>query len=192
MDTIGLIAAMPSESRALTRRVRGGKSIRIAAFRGFEFVLGEYRYVLVTSGMGIERANKAASRLMDNCKPSLMISFGIAGAVREDLQIGDVILAETACNINGETLSPARSLAGLPEQSLRAIEDTLSAQEARFLRGTAITTRGTQVQAESVPNLANPILEMETAGILDACTERGDSIGGDKIHQRRSAGAHPL
>jgi nucleoside phosphorylase len=173
MDTIGLIAAMPSESRALTRRVRGGKSIRITDFRGFEFELGGHRCALVTSGMGIERANKAASGLIDTCKPSLMISFGIAGAVRENLHIGDVILAAATCSLNDVALGPARSLGSLPEHSLRAIEDTLSAQGVRFLRGTAVTTRGSAVKDEITANLINPILEMETAGILDACSEKG-------------------
>ena len=173
MNTIGLIAAMPSESRALTRRVRGGKSIRIADFRGFEFELGEHRCALVTSGMGIERANKAASGLIDTCKPSLMISFGIAGAVRENLHIGDVILAEATCSLNGEALGPARSLGSLPERSFRAIKDTLSAKGVRLLRGTAVTTRGSTVKEVLVTELANPILEMESAGILEACLESG-------------------
>ena len=50
--------------------------------------------MLVTSGMGMRRASEAARELIKTNAPCLLISFGIAGAVEADLEIGDVVVAE--------------------------------------------------------------------------------------------------
>jgi nucleoside phosphorylase len=167
MDTIGLIAAMPMESQALLKRVRGVSKIRTGALDAARFSIGSHDCVVVTSGMGMKRAEEAARWLIQELHPSSLISFGIAGAVQSDLKVGDVILAVRNSLLDGGSLTPALDLAEPSNQAWDAVLHALEDEHIRLVRGSAITTRGSQV-ASCPPEWEHPILEMETAGILKA------------------------
>jgi nucleoside phosphorylase len=93
METIGLIAAMHSESNALLQLIKRWKRFSVGPFRGVRFILLDREYHLVTTGMGLKRSIEATRSLIAKSRPSLLISFGIAGAVNNDLHIGDVVNA---------------------------------------------------------------------------------------------------
>ncbi|MEW5940179.1 MAG: hypothetical protein AB1750_10980 [Chloroflexota bacterium] len=162
--TIGLIAAMTDESAALLRHIQNWKRVALGPLSGYRFDLPGQTSVLVTSGMGVRRAGKAARALIESYNTQALISFGIAGAVEPDLEIGDVIAAESYCQLEAGALSPRMALASLPDAAKEAIHQALTERGARLLAGVAITTGGAQF-----PNYAgmleHPILEMETAGI---------------------------
>ena len=99
METIGLIAAMPQESAALLRQVKGWKRIAVGKLDCKAFELHEHNCLLVTSGMGMRRASEATRQLIESHSPRLLISFGIAGAVEADLEIGDVVVPEAYCKL---------------------------------------------------------------------------------------------
>ncbi len=167
MDSIGLVAAMPLESNALLRLVRTDERIRLDSYRAARFRILEHDCTLITSGMGPTRALAATRMLIETAHPACLISFGIAGAVREDIQIGDVIMASQNYLLDEGLLVNPRYLA-LPADSIRGIiEKGLGSRQVRFRLGTAITTAGTQTVLDA-PSLPNPVLEMETAGILQA------------------------
>ena len=173
MDTIGLIAAMSSESNALLRQLQGGKRIAAGSFRGVRFQIAQRDCVLVTSGMGVRRAAAAARVLIETLHPACLLSFGIAGALREDLKIGDVILATHNCTLEKGRLGPFQLLATLSGAARETVEQALRPRGARFLLGTSVTTRGSQLVLQPPQGLLNPVLEMETAGILPVAEESG-------------------
>jgi len=173
METIGLIAAMTQESDALLRCIRGWKRIAVGSLRGARFDLGGQTYVLVTSGMGVRRAGEAARLLVELHAPRLLISFGIAGAVEADLEIGDVILAEAACRLDESGPGPLLPLEPWPEAAREAAREALVSCGARLWAGTAVTTKGSQVLEGRLGDLLHPVLEMETAGIAEAAAESG-------------------
>ena len=176
MDTIGLIAAMSSESKALLRKIKQTRQIRVGTFKKTSFHIADHDCVLVTSGIGVKRAAAAARHLIELHHPVYLISFGIAGAVRKDLQIGDVIMATLNCTLEKSLLDSFQPLSGLTDSTRQAVKRALEIHRARFLSGTAITTRGNQLAVEQSRELANPILEMETAGILQASKESNTPI----------------
>jgi adenosylhomocysteine nucleosidase len=171
METIGLIAAMPQESKALLRYTKGWKRFPIGAFRGFSFTINDRICFLVTSGMGILKAAHATRALLTITKPDLLISFGIAGAVNEDLNIGDVIAPENTCLFSKGILEQLQPLTQLSKKAWDAASQVLQLDGSRLVSGTAITTRGSQVVREDCEELNNPILEMETAGIAQVAGE---------------------
>jgi nucleoside phosphorylase len=168
---IGLIAAMAQESRALLRRVPASK--RIAAGPVFGFELGGWTCVLITSGMGARRAREAAGRLAETYAPQALVSFGIAGAVEADLEIGDVVAAEAFCVLEGGVPGPLLPLSAWPETARQAMQQAVAGRGARLFPGTAVTTGGAQLVQSAPGELVHPILEMETAGIAQAATEKG-------------------
>jgi adenosylhomocysteine nucleosidase len=151
METIGLIAAMTQESDALLRCVKPWKRVAVGPLRGNSFVLAGQNYVLVTSGMGVRRASEAARNLVELNSPQMLISFGIAGAVEADLEIGDVVLAEAVCSL----------------------DQVLVTRDRQLFIGTAVTTGGSQVMKSQLGEMRHPILEMETAGIAQVAAEKG-------------------
>jgi adenosylhomocysteine nucleosidase len=174
MVPIGLIAAMPEECRPLLRRVAGWQACRVGRFSGYRFRLRERDCLLVRSGIGLQRAGEAARALLAEARLSLLVSFGVAGAVRDGLQIGDVVAIGSASLLDGRGRpGPFVDLARWsgPAQAAAAETLALAGGGARLVWGTALTTPGAQaVQAEALA-MENPLLEMETTAIAQAAAE---------------------
>jgi nucleoside phosphorylase len=161
METIGLIAAMPQESDALLRCIKGWKRVTLGPFRGARFQLMDRDCLSVISGMGINRAAESTRALLAGSSPHLLVSFGIAGAVNDDLNIGDVVISGNTCLLDKGLPSPFQSLAPLSESAWNAAARALQPVSARLVHGTAITTRGSQVVLQQMAQMTNPVLEME-------------------------------
>ncbi len=170
---IGLIAALPQESEALLRRVEEWKPAALGSFRAFRFRLGDRDCLLITSGMGLERARDGTRALLAAARLHLLVSFGIAGAVADDLRIGDVVVASHTCLLEKGRSGPFQPLAALSKQAWDAAAQVLQPDGARLVAGTAITTRGSQVVLQPRQAMAHPVLEMETAGIAQVAAEMG-------------------
>jgi adenosylhomocysteine nucleosidase len=171
MESIGILAAMPQESAAMLHLLHDSERTSLGSFRCDRFRLLDRDCWLLTSGMGIERAARAARMLIETIHPQLLVSVGVAGAVNADLEIGDVVAARTTCLLEQGRLGQSQPLAYLSDAAWQAAVQALQPRQARLLPGTAVTTRGTQsIQAQPVEN---PILEMETAGIAGVAAENG-------------------
>lgn len=132
--------------------------------------------MLVTSGMGARRAAEAARLLLGEYTPRWLISFGIAGAVEADLEIGDVVLAEAYCRLDGGIVSSLSPLATWSETALEAAVQALAGRGRRAFIGTAITTGGSQVSFTRLVEMRHPVLEMETAGIAQVAAKNGTPL----------------
>jgi adenosylhomocysteine nucleosidase len=86
---IGITFALPSESSALVRRLQ-------AVQRHDNLLSGKIDHRDVTilhTGVGAKACNARLEVLLHKTRPSLVISSGFAGAVSEQLRVGDLILA---------------------------------------------------------------------------------------------------
>jgi adenosylhomocysteine nucleosidase len=173
MEMLGLIAAMAQESDALLRNIQGWKRIAVGSFRGICFELSGQTCLLVTSGMGARRAGEAARALVEMNAPRYLISFGIAGAVEPDLEIGDVVAAETFCRLDQGVPGPFLPLDPWPDAAREAAVQVLAGRGARLFHGTSVTTGGPQAMEYRRGEMLHPILEMETAGIAQVAAEKG-------------------
>ena len=140
---------------------------------GARFRLVDRDCLLVTTGMGLKRAAEGARALLAATRPQLLVSFGIAGAVHDDLRIGDVVVARNTCLLEAGLPGEFRPLAALSHEAWEAAARALQPDGARLVAGTAITTRGSQVLLERLGEMAHPALEMETAGIAQVAAEMG-------------------
>jgi adenosylhomocysteine nucleosidase len=171
-EIIGLLAAMKQESAAFLHQATGWKRVRVGSFEGYRLQISQRNFVLVTSGMGIRRAADAARTLVDIYSPTLLISFGIAGAVELELEIGDVILPDATCRIEGNAAGSILQLSSWSDAARHAITQALSASSNHLYTGTAVTTDGSQFSQAQLGELIHPILEMETAGIAQVTLEK--------------------
>ena len=126
---------------------------------------------MVTSGMGVRRAAEATRSLVEQYHPSVIITFGIAGAVENELEVGDVVLPEAYCRLEGQLPGEIRPLARWPGEVREAARQAIGGLNKRLYLGTAITTNGSQVSQAQLAGLPHPVLEMETAGIARVASE---------------------
>ncbi len=169
----GLIAAMNEECRPLLRGVQGWEKCRVGAFPGFRFRLAGRDCLLVQSGIGQERAGEATRALVAALHPGLLVSFGVAGAVQDGLQIGDVVSVGGVRRLERGIPGPVTSLATLSGVAQAAVDKVLQAAGRRLVLGSALTTRGSQVIKSDLSAMENPVLEMETAAVAQAAVELG-------------------
>jgi adenosylhomocysteine nucleosidase len=165
VETIGLMAAMPQESAALLRHIKGWKRISLDSHPGFHFQVNARDCILIISGMGMSKAQYATSSLLTITNPDLLISFGIAGAVKDDLNIGDIVIPRNTCLLTEGVPGQIYPITSLSKEAWNAMEHSLQPEGIRIFSGTAVTTNGSQVAKQEWFEIDNPILEMETAGI---------------------------
>jgi adenosylhomocysteine nucleosidase len=115
---IGLVCALAIEVNPLLDRCK-----RVRKYTGGKFTFrgGVYdgiRLALVQSGMGFNGARRATLALLDAHTPNWVLSVGFAGALRDDMKPGDIVLADSIVDTHGQELAvdvgmpadPARGL----------------------------------------------------------------------------------
>lgn len=168
-----MIAAMAEECRPLLRRVQGVQTSRMGGFLSYRFQLSGRDCLLVQSGIGMKRAGDAARALLAEANTEMLVSFGIAGAVEDGLLIGDVVAVHSVTLLDQGVPGPMVRLAAFSSEAQEVINEALRPRYARLVVGSALTTRGSQVVRQGLPELENPVLEMETAAIAQAATQHG-------------------
>ena len=102
MPEIGIVAAMEREVAPLVRnwKVRtlcqSGRQSR--KYRLFENVFENGEVALICGGVGFEAARRATEVLIQEAKPTRVISVGFAGALSASLRVGDVVVPRTVIN----------------------------------------------------------------------------------------------
>ncbi len=163
---------MAEECRPLLRNVQGVEACRLGKFPGYCFTLGGRDCLLVQSGMGMKHAANAAHTLLAEVNPQMLVSFGIAGAVENNLQIGDVVAIGSVFLLEGGNPGQPARLATFSQEAQEAITRALQPSGARLVWGSALTTRDSQVIKMDLPEMENPVLEMETAAIAQAAAQQ--------------------
>lgn len=178
METIGIIAAMSQECRALLRCAGKTERAMLGPFRCYRFQLSGRNCLLVKSGIGFKRAMEAARMLIATVHPQLLISFGVAGAVRDDLKIGDVIVAGQTFLLDKCKESQFHRLVLLSDEAWLAAMQVLGQRSNRLVHGTVVTTRISDATRFLPKEMAHPVLDMETAGIAQAAFEHRIAVLG--------------
>src|SRR5437879_11867897 len=87
---IGITFALPSESSDLLRRLRALESHD-------DLLLGKIdnrEVALIHTGVGAKNCNARLEILLHKTRPRIVLSSGFAGAINNQLRVGDLILAE--------------------------------------------------------------------------------------------------
>lgn len=162
---VGLIFALEAESGVFQDRLSKVAFSKGNGFAVRQGLLGEQRIVLMQSGVGRDRAARAATALLDGHRPPWVISAGFAGGLADGLARHDLLLVNEVIDLSGRRLSIPWPLdpASLADARTRV---------GRLLTGDAIVRRpankrqlGQQYQAVGI--------DMETAAVAEVCHARG-------------------
>jgi nucleoside phosphorylase len=112
MTTIAVTFALPSESSEFLRRL-GDKSHAdrngIATIRG---KIGDREVEVLHTGVGEKVSRQRMGKFLENQQFDLLISTGFAGALNDELQVGDLLLARNFSTI--DTNEKRSSVSRLP------------------------------------------------------------------------------
>lgn len=93
MKKVGIIGAMNEEIDILISKMSVDNTIKIANMTFYEGYLNEKQVVLVECGIGKVNAAVCTQILITNFKVNYIINTGVAGAVNDDLNIGDIVIS---------------------------------------------------------------------------------------------------
>ncbi len=96
---VAIVCAVGPEVRAVAARLRSAKKSGMGLFSSYTGELGGAPCRLVLSGMGVTAAYAATKQVCHEFAPQLVVSFGVAGALDPGLQIGNVVIGDTAAHL---------------------------------------------------------------------------------------------
>ena len=95
--TLGMIVAAPFEVNIIARSLKGTRKKSTGGLTWHSGRLGRSEIVYVVSGIGKTNAAHAATVLIQNFSPSLVVNFGIGGAYPSSgSSLGDIAVASKA------------------------------------------------------------------------------------------------
>lgn len=134
---LAILVAVSAEERYVRRHLREAERREVG---GFPVVVGDghgRRAALCRTGIGGERARRAAEALLGELSPRAVVALGFAGGAVEGPASGDLVLAESVYlyQAGGDRPDPVRSDARL----LRLAEDAARGQGLRYRLGDCAT-----------------------------------------------------
>ena len=171
-----LLAALPMEVRPFLRRCHARRR-RGLPWPAWEFALGAVRGLLAVSGMGQNAVREAASRLVAQFRPHLVVSLGCGGALSPDLHHGDLVLGEFFGRYDPGTQGlDAMTPASAPPRPLPELLRALTAAGLAAFAGRLITTPyiiHKARQAGPLRSLTYPVLDLESAAAAQVARAEG-------------------
>ena len=104
---IAVICAMESEAGHLRRRLDGTHEAPLSRWRRTRGQLGVAPVDLIVSGIGLINAAAATAALCVLARPRALLNYGCAGAHRDDLGPGDVVLGERVVHVSSQIVLPS-------------------------------------------------------------------------------------
>ncbi len=169
--------AFAGEIGALKRRMKGRAIGRVDDLKTIRGRLGTTEVIAVSTGIGMQRATSAARRAMDSLgSPALVISAGVAGALRQELRTGDLVLADRVLAA-GTAASIAPTAIAISGHDLRRFEDALRNNRLKFTTGSILTVPRVLKDAGSKRSAGAATgasaVDMESAAIAAEAVRRG-------------------
>lgn len=93
MNTIGIIGAMEEEVAILKEKMSEVTVLEKAGMEFFKGILGGQQVVVVRSGIGKVNAGICTQILADVFQVNAVINTGIAGSLKVEINIGDIVLS---------------------------------------------------------------------------------------------------
>lgn len=94
-DCIAIFGAVKEEIAGIKQAMNISDHVRLGKTSAWPGKWGKQSIVLVRSGVGRQRAEDATLQVIDRFQPRALISIGYAGAVQPELNIGDLVIANT-------------------------------------------------------------------------------------------------
>jgi adenosylhomocysteine nucleosidase len=172
-----IFCAFGAELEPLRARVQDEQALGIEGLKGCYGRIGTNQIALIASGIGMRRAQASALRALDVMHDvDLVILTGVAGALANKLEIGDVVMADRLMTRDGDSEQPARTIE-VPPDHFETYSSALDAAGIRYTRGALLTVKyalATGAEKRRAAEHTGAIaVDMETAVIAFEAAARG-------------------
>ncbi|ADL07773.1 5'-methylthioadenosine/adenosylhomocysteine nucleosidase [Thermosediminibacter oceani] len=120
MFIIGIIGAVDREIALFCEELKDKKTITKASLTFFTGTLEGRDAVVVKCGVGKVNAAICTQVMIDYFAPSAIICTGVAGALREDLDIGDIVISRDVVQHDVDGTAFGHELGEIPNLGIKA------------------------------------------------------------------------
>jgi adenosylhomocysteine nucleosidase len=171
-----IFCAFGAELQPLLRLVRDRQTLDVTGISGCYGRIGNTQVALATSGIGMRQAAASAQRAFSEIHGiDLAVLTGVAGALVDNLQIGDVVLADRLMARADNGAQAGRAI-DVPPHHRESVAAALVAARIECARGAILTVKyplATQVEKRFAGEQSGAIaVDMETAVIAFEAAER--------------------
>jgi adenosylhomocysteine nucleosidase len=185
MNKIGIIGAMSSEIELLKNSMKITETTEMSGMIFYEGTLSNKNIVLVKSGVGKVNAAICAQTLICIFKVDAIINTGVAGALSNKLNIGDIVVSIDAIQYDMNVTALGYAIGVIPDmdnpkfegdkylieaaiKSNNELGDSVQVYEGRVMTADLFLANEEKKQ-ELVNNFNGWCAEMEGAAIAHAC-----------------------
>jgi 5'-methylthioadenosine/S-adenosylhomocysteine nucleosidase len=175
---IAVICAMDSEAVQLRRRLDAPREAPLSVWQRTQGQLGAHEVDLIVCGVGLINAAAASAVLCATERPRAIFNYGCAGAHREDLGPGDVIIGEQVAHFSAQIVLPdgERRYMGFlyHVDELRVETEAIPADPELLDLCQRMAARAVLPAWPGVPHM--PAIYSGAVASADVWTQHGDSI----------------
>jgi len=174
---IALLGAFGQEIAGLHKQMAVEEVVASPVCKVYRGQLRGKACLLVQTGIGRRRAEKATGFVLERYPVTAMVSLGFAGALTPDLRIGDVVVCATVRRASGFGKDEGLAEAYAADTGLVALASTGPAGTAtRFSLGTSVTTprvvSGARAKQELSREFQARVVDMESYWIAMMASSR--------------------
>ncbi len=179
---IGIIVAEVEEMQAVRDLMSKVHEISICNLKIFKGKIGRKSYLLVRSGVGKVNSARTTQILIDKFCLDYIINLGSAGALNDNLNIGDIVIGERLVQHDFDVTAFGRDKGYIPdtgkffESNSKLVEKYKNAQisNQKVITGTIssgdIFCTDTAMKEKIKKNFDADCVEMEGASIAQVCS----------------------
>lgn len=161
---VGIVTALPIELSPFIGMLDRRRSYTGGKFKFIGGILNDkIRVVVVQKAIGFAKARSATQALIDAHTPDWILSSGFSGALQDDLQVGDVVLANSIVDQHGHELKVDLKMA--------------SDEKRRMFVGRFVTADEIVLKAEDKQQLGRDLsaiaVDLESLAAAQVCKETG-------------------
>lgn len=116
---LGIIGAMDVEVKALREMMQNPQSQTVAGMTFYEGTIKGKDVVVVRSGIGKVNAGLCSQILVDRYYVEGIINTGIAGSLRNEINIGDIVLSTTAVQHDMDASGFGYEVGEIPQMGIK-------------------------------------------------------------------------
>lgn len=173
-----IFVALRAESQPIRALLSDRRGLLDANLIGYEGRIAGVPVALVATGMGIRKSRISSGRAMDSLQgiDSVVIS-GVAGGLRDDLTVGQVVLSERLLSCRDDDFQPEQVIEP-PSPSISRLVAALDASRTSYAMGPTMTSRrpimtGADKQRAHIQSGGAISVDMESAAIALEAQRRG-------------------
>lgn len=169
-DCIAIFGAVKEEIAGIKQAMNISDHVRLGKTSAWPGRWGKQSIVLVRSGVGKQRAEDSTLQVIDRFQPRALISVGYAGAVQPELNVGDLVIANTILEEEGKKYFPNPDWLGRA-RNIPCPDGFKMAVGGLLTVNTVI--HGPSAKQELGKNYSVQAVEMETSAIAKVAEDKG-------------------